>query len=168
MASFAPASCSFWTMAQAMLRLLATPKTTATRSFRFSMKFSYLRKSKKQFPSLLRAALGPKDEKYAKALVRISAAEVYQGHVLYRLVEEARSHVLKFFNGVSGKESARAISCCLFSVDGCCDLFSRHAGRVNHLKLRHHAFYLCPKQRVVGTSQHQRVGRHLRLTGLFP
>jgi hypothetical protein len=34
MAISAPSSCSFWAMAQAMLRLLASPKMTATRPCR--------------------------------------------------------------------------------------------------------------------------------------
>ncbi len=38
MARVAPASASFWQMAQAMLRLLARPKTTATLPLRSIMK----------------------------------------------------------------------------------------------------------------------------------
>src|SRR5271170_2775160 len=40
MARLTPASWSFWAMAQAMLRLLARPKTTAVRPSRLSISYS--------------------------------------------------------------------------------------------------------------------------------
>src|SRR5271170_7751499 len=106
MARLTPAAWSLWAMAQAMLRLLARPKTTAVRPSRLSMFYSldlFYASSETQVSTSRPSA----SASVSTRTIRISASEVDQLHFGNGLAEETGTEFAKLGNGVGCIEPDR-------------------------------------------------------------